>query len=146
MKVQILNSRPRLTKISTLVASISKPFAALLLIVLTLISSLIINPVLSQPAGNNQDSDTQNSPMLPLTIFRQRLNKVADGSEQLSFQPVGIGESFAVPPGSSIIVGNPPYPYQFTKANIDGKNKNEFKEIIRNDGERSGIVIKSTQK
>jgi hypothetical protein len=145
MKVQILNSRPRLTNISTLVTSISKPFAALLLIVLTLISSLIINPVLSQPAGNNQDSDTQNSPMLPLTIFRQRLNKVADGSEQLSFQPVGIGESFAVPPGSSIIVGNPPYPYQFTKAYIDGKNKNEFKEIIRNDGERSGIVIKSTQ-
>ena len=82
--------------------------------------------------------------MFPLTIYRERL-KMVGGNEQISFQPVGIGESFAVPSGSPIIVGNPPYPYQFTKAYFYAKNndKREFKEIIRKDGELSSIILES---
>jgi len=145
MKTQILQPRLHWTKLSRLLARVTKPFTAFLLIILTIISVGIIRPALSQPAGNNnQESGSQGSLMFPLTIYRERL-KMVGGSEQISFQPVGIGESFAVPSGSPIIVGNPPFPYQFTKAYfyVKSNDKREFKEIIRKDSELSSIILES---
>lgn len=143
MKMQILRLRQHWTPLSRLLAQVTKPFTAFLLIILTFISVATIRPVLSQAVDNSQASDAKEAIKLPLIIFRERLNMV-NNSEQISFQPVGIGESFAVLSGSPIIIGNPPYPYQITKAYFYDKktdNKSELKEIIRKDGERSSIIL-----
>jgi hypothetical protein len=117
MKTQNLKLRLRWFTLSRLMARETKPFTAFLLIILTIISLATIGPALSQSQGNNQESATLEPSQLPLTLYRERLIKV-DNKEQISFQSVGICESFAIPQGSSVIVGNPPYPYQFTEASI----------------------------
>ena len=126
---------------------ILKPLSAILLIGLAMISLGINQPLFSQQAGNRPNNAKAEPQIMPLTIYRERL-KTVGGNEEISYQIVGIGESFAVPPGSSIIVGNPPYPYQYTKAYFDSKKKkdpSEFKTIVRQDDERSSIIINHDQ-
>jgi len=148
MKFQLMQARPPWITLSRWRARVGKPLTWILLIGLAIISLGINRPIFSQPTGNHQNSVDQKSQIMPLTIYKERL-KTIDGSEKISYQTVDIGESFAVPPGSSIIVGNPPYPYQWTKASfVNNKNnaKSEFKQIIRKDGERSSIIIDRTQR
>jgi hypothetical protein len=143
MKMQTLKTRLPWTPLSRLLAQVTKPFTIFLLIILSLISVATIRPVLSQAVDNSKASEAEEAIKLPLIIFRERLSMV-NNNEQISFQPVGIGESFAVPSGSPIIVGNPPYPYQITQAYFHDKknnNKSELKEIIRKDDERSSIFL-----
>jgi len=143
MKMQALKRRLPWTRLSRLLAQVTKSFTIFLLIILTLISIAIFRPVLSQAVDNSKASEAEQAINLPLIIFREHLSMI-NNNEQISFQPVGIGESFAVPSGSPIIVGNPPYPYQITKAYFHDKktnNKSELKEIIRKDGERSSIIL-----
>ncbi len=104
--MQTLKTRLPWTPLSRLLAQVTKPFTIFLLIILTLISVATIRPVLSQAVDNSKASEAEEAIKLPLIIFRERLSMVND-NEQISFQPVGIGESFAVPSGSPIIVGNP---------------------------------------
>ncbi len=115
MKMQALKRRLPWTRLSRLLAQVTKSFTIFLLIILTLISIAIFRPVLSQAVDNSKASEAEQAINLPLIIFREHLSMI-NNNEQISFQPVGIGESFAVPSGSPIIVGNPPYPYQITKA------------------------------
>ncbi len=148
MKIQLLQARPPWMTLSRWRARVSKPLTTILLIGWALISLGINRPIFSQSMGNHQDRVDQESHTLPLTIYRERLQTVG-ANEQISYQTVGIGESFAVPPGSSIIIGNPPYPYQWTKASfLNHKNKaiSEFKQPIPKDGERSSIIVDPTQK
>lgn len=141
--MQALKRRLPWTRLSRLLAQVTKPFTIFLLIILTLISVATIRPVLSQAVDNSKASEAEEAIKLPLIIFRERLSMV-NNNEQISFQPVGIGESFAVPSGSPIIVGNPSYPYQITKAYFHDKKtniKSDLKEIIRKDDERSSIIL-----
>ncbi len=58
----------------------------------------------------------------PLSIKRQRLESVADDAggssyrEKVSLVDVSTSDLFAAPPDSSLLVANPPYPYQFKQA------------------------------
>jgi hypothetical protein len=96
-------------------------WSALLLCLLILVGAEMVLPAFSGgAAGTSRPNcidlqDKVNSiPSFELPILRQRL-KINDQSvESIDFVGVETTDLFAVPPGSPIIVRNPPYPYQYS--------------------------------
>jgi len=103
---------------------------AVLLCLLILVGAQIAVPTFSlanektyqQICEKLQVQVNSNIPPRPLPIQRQRLRKITNESggtvsnEEISFVDVSTSDLFAVPPGSPLIVLNPPYPYQYTQA------------------------------
>jgi len=68
----------------------------------------------SRPNCIDLQDKVNSIPSFELPILRQRL-KINDQSvESIDFVGVETTDLFAVPPGSPIIVRNPPYPYQYS--------------------------------
>ena len=104
---------------------------ALVLCLLILVGADLALPVFSQGAAgtgcNMLQEQIEFKSSLPLPIQRQRLATitsqanesgvtVSKSEERISFVNVETSDLFAVPPGSPLIVANPPYPYRYTEA------------------------------
>jgi hypothetical protein len=124
-----------------------KKWTAQLLCLLILVGAEMALPAFSQgAAGTSQPNCKQlqeqvnSRPPLQLPILRQRLttttNQVdANGDvtkvseERIDFVDVEATDLFAVPPGSPLIVANPPYPYQYKQACWGNQNRGD--EILK---------------
>jgi len=104
---------------------------ALVLCLLILVVADLALPAFSQGAAgigcNMLQEQIEFKSSLPLPIQRQRLATttsqanesgvmVSKSEEKISFDNVETSDLFAVPPGSPLIVANPPYPYRYTEA------------------------------
>lgn len=108
----------------------------------------------SQPNCKELQKEVNSRPPLPLQILRQRLTTTTEqvdanggitkaGEERIDFVDVETTDLFAVPPGSPIIVRNPPYPYQYKQACWGNQNRqDESLQITRGPGiGRSTILM-----
>jgi len=136
-------------------------WTALLLCLLILVGTEMQLPAFSGGADgtsqfNCQDLQEQvkSKPSLDLPILRQRLTTTnsqvdANGAvtqvseEKIKYVPVETTDLFAVPPGSPLIVANPPYPYQYKQACWGNQNREDESLTIKScpGNGRSTILI-----
>jgi hypothetical protein len=96
-------------------------WTALLLCLLILVGAEMVLPAFSGgAAGTSQFNCTKlqeqvnSNPSSELPILRQQLKTNDQSVESIDYVGVDTTDLFAVPPGSPIIVRNPPYPYQYS--------------------------------
>ena len=124
-------------------------WTALLLCLLILVGADMVLPAFSEgAAGTSQPNCTElrnqvnSNPSLDLPILRQRLkttpSQVATNGdvtqvsgEKIEYVPVETTDLFAVPPGSPLIVANPPYPYQYKQACWGNQNRKDESLTIK---------------